>query len=45
MKDVDEPVQAFSFINKTLLELSDDEYAAFRKAVISRIPELVDLNR
>ncbi|XP_015888913.3 uncharacterized protein LOC107423794 [Ziziphus jujuba] len=45
MKDVDEPVQAFSFINKTLLELSDDEYPAFRKAVISRIPELVDLNR
>ena len=45
MKDVDEPIQAFSFINKTLLQLSDSEHAVFRSAVISRIPELVDLSR
>ncbi|KAF3439788.1 hypothetical protein FNV43_RR18066 [Rhamnella rubrinervis] len=45
MKDVDEPIHAFSFINKSLLELSHNDYATFRKAVTSRIPELVDLNR
>ncbi|KAJ9681025.1 hypothetical protein PVL29_020099 [Vitis rotundifolia] len=45
MKDVDEPVHAFSFINHTLSQLSDTESAAFRSAVISRIPELVNLSR
>nr|POE52599.1 isoform 3 of vacuolar protein sorting-associated protein 8 like [Quercus suber] len=40
MKDVDEPIHAFSFINKTLLQLSDNERAIFQSAVISRIPEL-----
>lgn len=45
MKDVDEPIHAFSFINKTLLQLSDKEHAMFQSAVISRIPELVDLSR
>ncbi|KAL5792140.1 hypothetical protein ACOSP7_000734 [Xanthoceras sorbifolium] len=45
MKDTDEPIHAFSFINDTLVQLSDDEYAAFRSAVISRIPELVCLSR
>ncbi|PQQ16057.1 vacuolar protein sorting-associated protein 8 homolog [Prunus yedoensis var. nudiflora] len=45
MKDVDEPIHAFSFINKTLLQLTDNESAAFRSEVISRIPELFDLNR
>nr|XP_023896614.1 vacuolar protein sorting-associated protein 8 homolog isoform X1 [Quercus suber]XP_023896615.1 vacuolar protein sorting-associated protein 8 homolog isoform X2 [Quercus suber] len=45
MKDVDEPIHAFSFINKTLLQLSDNERAIFQSAVISRIPELVDLSR
>lgn len=45
MKDVDEPVHAFSFINKALLELNDDDRAVFRSAVINRIPELVNLNR
>lgn len=45
MKDAVEPIHAFSFINKILLQLSDDECAAFRSAVISRIPELFDLNR
>lgn len=45
MKDVYEPIHAFSFINKSLLELSHDDYTTFRTAVTSRIPELVDLNR
>lgn len=45
MKDVDEPVHAFSFINDALLQLIDDEYASFRSAVISRIPELLCLSR
>uniref|UniRef100_A0A7N2MV20 Vacuolar protein sorting-associated protein 8 central domain-containing protein n=1 Tax=Quercus lobata TaxID=97700 RepID=A0A7N2MV20_QUELO len=45
MKDVDEPIHAFSFINKTLLQLSDNERAIFQSAVISRMTELVDLSR
>lgn len=45
MKDVGEPIHAFSFINGTLVQLSDNECAAFRSAVISRIPELVGLSR
>ncbi|GKU87858.1 hypothetical protein SLEP1_g2191 [Rubroshorea leprosula] len=45
MKDVNEPVHAFSFINKTLLQLSGTKYTAFRSAIISRIPELVNLSR
>lgn len=45
MKDVDEPIHAFSFIHDTLLQLTDNEYAAFRSAVISRIPELICLSR
>ena len=45
MKDVDEPIHAFSFINKKLLQLSDNERAIFQSAVISCIPELVDLSR
>ncbi|XP_062091293.1 uncharacterized protein LOC133797417 [Humulus lupulus] len=46
MKDVDEPIHAFSFINKILLELSDsNDCGAFRSGLICRIPELVNLNR
>lgn len=45
MKDVDEPIHAFSFIHDTLLQLTDNEYAAFCSAVISRIPELICLSR
>ncbi|KAL6123977.1 hypothetical protein ACLB2K_076493 [Fragaria x ananassa] len=45
MKDAAEPIHAFAFINKILLRLTDKERAAFRSAVISRIPELFDLNR
>ncbi|KAK7275442.1 hypothetical protein RIF29_16559 [Crotalaria pallida] len=45
MKDVEEPVHAFSFINRTFSHLTGDDLAAFRSAVISRIPELVELSR
>lgn len=45
MKDVDEPVHAFAFINDTLSRLNEAESAAFRSAIISRVPALVDLSR
>ncbi|CAM8890178.1 unnamed protein product [Rhodiola kirilowii] len=45
MKDVNEPIYAFAFINKTLLHTHGAEVAAFRSAVISRIPDLVMLSR
>ncbi|TKY64154.1 Vacuolar protein sorting-associated protein 8-like [Spatholobus suberectus] len=45
MKDVDEPVHAFSFINKAFSQLTDNDHAAFWSAVILRIPELVELSR
>ncbi|OEL18589.1 Vacuolar protein sorting-associated protein 8-like protein, partial [Dichanthelium oligosanthes] len=45
MKDKEEPFHAFIFIDKRLLELSDDEALSFRTTVISRFPELVKLSR
>ncbi|KAF5733264.1 vacuolar protein sorting-associated protein 8 isoform X1 [Tripterygium wilfordii] len=45
MKDLEEPIHAFSFINNTLLQLSDNERETFQSAIISRIPELVGLSR
>lgn len=45
MKDVEEPIHAFAFINRTLMELSNSEQTEFRGVVISRIPELLNLNR
>ncbi|XP_027334306.1 vacuolar protein sorting-associated protein 8 homolog isoform X2 [Abrus precatorius] len=45
MKDVDEPVHAFSFINKAFSQLTDNDHRAIRSAVISRIPVLVELSR
>lgn len=45
MKDVDEPVHAFSFINKVFSELTDKDHTAIRSAVLSRIPDLVELSR
>ncbi|KAL6005772.1 hypothetical protein ACLOJK_006345 [Asimina triloba] len=44
MKDVDEPVHAFVFINSLLLLLRESEFA-FQSAVLSRIHELVILSR
>lgn len=45
MKDVDEPVHTFAYINNMLVKLSDNDSGAFRSAVISRIPELLVLSR
>ncbi|KAL0547682.1 hypothetical protein IC582_012106 [Cucumis melo] len=45
MKDVGEPIHAFAFINRALLKLSNSEQTEFRAVVISRIPELFNLNR
>ncbi|CAJ2663156.1 unnamed protein product [Trifolium pratense] len=45
MKDVDEPVHAFSFINKAFSQFIGNDRAAIRSAVLSRIPELVELSR
>ncbi|KAH7859043.1 hypothetical protein Vadar_030789 [Vaccinium darrowii] len=45
LKDVDEPVHAFSYINDTLEQLSDTEADSFRSAVIFRILDLITLSR
>ncbi|KAJ0975965.1 hypothetical protein J5N97_017930 [Dioscorea zingiberensis] len=45
MKDLDEPVNSFAFINNMLLKLKDVEAESFRSAVISCIAELVKLSR
>ncbi|KAJ9171579.1 hypothetical protein P3X46_014929 [Hevea brasiliensis] len=45
MKDVDEPVHTFAYINNTLRQLSGNERDDFQSAVMSRIPELVVLSR
>ncbi|GMI98953.1 vacuolar protein sorting 8 [Hibiscus trionum] len=45
MKDVEETIRAFAFINNMLMQLSNGGYTTFRSAVISRIPELVNLSR
>ena len=45
MKDVDEPIHTFAYINNMLEKLSDNDSGAFRSAVISRIPELLVLSR
>ncbi|KAE8703626.1 vacuolar protein sorting-associated protein 8-like protein isoform X2 [Hibiscus syriacus] len=45
MKDVEEPIHAFAFINNKLMQLSNGDYSTFRSAFVSRIPELVNLSR
>lgn len=45
MKDVDEPVHAFSYIYNLLQQQSDKRPDSFEAAVISRIPDLVQLSR
>ncbi|XP_073012447.1 uncharacterized protein [Typha latifolia] len=45
MKDVREPIHAFAFINKMLLQLANSEALSFRSEVICRIPELAKLSR
>lgn len=45
MKAVDEPILAFIFIDSMLRQPRGKESDAFRSAVISRIPDLLKLNR
>lgn len=45
MKDLNEPIVSFAFINNIFLKLKDVEVESFRSAVISRIAELVKLSR
>ncbi|KAG8391995.1 hypothetical protein BUALT_Bualt01G0245600 [Buddleja alternifolia] len=45
MKANNEPMYAFSFIHDMLRLLSNEESDSFESAVISRIPDLVKLNR
>lgn len=45
MKDLDEPIHAFSFIDKMFSQLGNTEAVSFQSVVISRIPELVKLSR
>ncbi|KAG1338493.1 hypothetical protein COCNU_04G007990 [Cocos nucifera] len=45
MRDFNEPVHAFVFINKMLVQLKNTDASSFRSSVISRIPELVKLSR
>ncbi|KAJ6328871.1 hypothetical protein OIU77_010536 [Salix suchowensis] len=45
MKDVDEPIHTFAYINNMLEKLCDNDSDAFRSAVISRISELLVLSR
>ncbi|KAK8969694.1 hypothetical protein KSP40_PGU002021 [Platanthera guangdongensis] len=45
MKDLDEPIHAFSFIDKMFSQLHNTEAVSFQSAVSSRIPELVKLSR
>lgn len=45
MKDVDEPVHAFSYISCILLQLHGEESDAFQSEIMSRIPDLVILSR
>ncbi|KAM3247330.1 vacuolar protein sorting-associated protein 8 [Capsicum annuum] len=45
VKAVDEPILAFVFVDDMLRQLRGKESDAFRSAVISRIPDLLKLNR
>ncbi|KAK6789795.1 hypothetical protein RDI58_013595 [Solanum bulbocastanum] len=45
MKAVDEPILAFVYVDDKLRQLRGKESDAFRTAIISRIPDLLKLNR
>lgn len=45
MKEADEPIHSFCYVTNMLSQLSGDEFTAFQSAVISRIPELLELSR
>lgn len=45
MKEADEPLHSFCYVNKMLSQLSGDEFIAFQSAIIFRIPKLLELSR
>lgn len=45
MKEADEPIHSFCYVNKMLSQLSGDEFTAFQSAIVFRIPELLELSR
>lgn len=45
MKAVDEPILAFVYVDDMLRQLRGKESDDFRSAIISRIPDLLKLNR
>ncbi|XP_019090556.1 PREDICTED: vacuolar protein sorting-associated protein 8 homolog isoform X3 [Camelina sativa] len=45
MKEADEPIHSFCYVNNMLSRLSGDEFTTFQSAIICRIPELIELNR
>ncbi|KAG2331135.1 hypothetical protein Bca52824_002315 [Brassica carinata] len=45
MKEAEEPIHSFCYVNKMLSQLTGDEFTAFQSAVIDRIPELLELSR
>ncbi|XP_018456561.2 uncharacterized protein LOC108827617 [Raphanus sativus] len=45
MKEADEPIHSFCYVNKMLSQLSGDEFTAFQSAIIDRIAELLELSR
>ncbi|CAN8308812.1 unnamed protein product [Cochlearia groenlandica] len=45
MKEADEPIHSFCFVNKMLSQLSGDEFTAFQSAIVYRIPQLLELSR
>uniref|UniRef100_A0A1J3JRI7 Vacuolar protein sorting-associated protein 8-like protein n=1 Tax=Noccaea caerulescens TaxID=107243 RepID=A0A1J3JRI7_NOCCA len=45
MKEADEPIHSFCYVNKMLSQMTGDEFTAFQSAIIARIPELLELSR
>ncbi|CAN6969695.1 unnamed protein product, partial [Brassica rapa subsp. trilocularis] len=45
MKEAEEPIHSFCYVNKMLSQLNGNEFTAFQSAVIDRIPELLELSR
>uniref|UniRef100_M4F8J8 RING-type domain-containing protein n=1 Tax=Brassica campestris TaxID=3711 RepID=M4F8J8_BRACM len=45
MKEEEEPIHSFCYVNKMLSQLNGNEFTAFQSAVIDRIPELLELSR
>ncbi|XP_010522886.1 PREDICTED: vacuolar protein sorting-associated protein 8 homolog isoform X2 [Tarenaya hassleriana] len=45
IKDADEPIHSFCYIDRMMSQSSGDEFTTFQAAVISRVPELFELSR